>query len=116
MTWRNLATAWVLCAVLAGCASLGLAPAKNFSARLAYGYSQYTAVNNTIASSLDLKRISSKDARDLRVTARKGRDILNGAKLAYDAGDITNAENRLVLAITVLDALALAMDKQGAQP
>lgn len=114
MKTLRLASLGFMLVLLTACASLGLAPAKNFSAKLAYGYSQVSAVNNSIASSLDLHRISSKDAKDFAATADKARDILDGARLAYDGGDLANAANRLQLAITVLDQLALYIDKSGA--
>lgn len=101
--------------MLSACASLGLAPAKTFTAKLAYGYSQYTAVNNTIARALDSHDLSSRDAQNFRDTAEKARDILDGAKVASEAGDIANASDRLKLAIVVLDELAAYIDK-GAKP
>jgi hypothetical protein len=98
--------------LLVSCASLGLAPAQNFSSRLAYGFSNYTAVNNTITQSLDAKRITSADAVEFRAVANDARKILNAAKLAYEAGDLKDAANRLSLALKALDALAVYMDKR----
>lgn len=109
------AAVYALCALLIGCASFGLAPAQNFSSRLAYGYGAYAGVNNTIASSLDAHRISSKDAKEFRELATQARTLLDAAKFAYEAGDLADAQNRLTLALTVLEKLEAYLDRK-AQP
>lgn len=99
--------------LLSACASLGFAPAKDFSASLAYGYGSYTAVNNTIAASLDTHRISSEDGKNLRSIAQEARKALDLAKLAYDSGDLADASNRLSLALTILDRITAYLDTRA---
>lgn len=113
---RAYIASWlVLSVVLASCQSLGLEPAKTFTGRLAYAYSTYTAANNTIASSLDAKRISSDDAKSFRVIAQEARTALDTARTVYESGDIADANNRLTFALSVLERLTAYLDSQGAK-
>lgn len=91
--------------LLAGCASLGLAPASSFSDRLAYSYGTHSAVLVTATQSLEAGEISSEDASRVLKVADEARTALDAARVASGAGDVTTAEGRLQLATALLTNL-----------
>lgn len=92
-------------AILTACASLGLAPASNFSDRLAYAMGTHTAVIVSATQSLEAGEISSQDASRVLKVADEARTALDAAKLANGVGDATTAEGRLQLATALLTNL-----------
>ena len=66
--------------VLTGCSSLGLAPAKSLSDRLAYGYSTYTAVQYAAANATNAGELSKSDAETGLQLADQSRVLLDGAR------------------------------------
>ena len=93
---------FVVLLLLAGCASLGLAPASSFEDRLAYAVSQNAAVRKTAAVSLENGEIALEDAQRVLKLTDEVRTALDAARLASGAGDISTAEGRLQLATSVL--------------
>lgn len=91
--------------LLTACASLGLAPPATVSERLAYAYSNHTAVLEATTHALDMHDITSEDAQRILVIADQSRQALDAAKLAINAGDPQTAEGRLQLATAILTEL-----------
>lgn len=88
--------------ILTGCASLGLAPAQSFDERLAYAVSQNAAVRQAAGNALDAGTIELADAQFVLKTTDESRTLLDAAKLASGAGDVSTAEGRLSVAVSVL--------------
>lgn len=100
-----IAVAYIAFLFLAGCATLGLAPASTFDERLAYAVSQNAAIRQTAANALDAGEIQLADAQYVLKTTDETRTFLDAAKAASGAGDISTAEGRLGLATSVLTTL-----------
>lgn len=94
-----------LLVALTACAQLGLAPASTFDQRLAYAVSQNAAVRQAAANSLDAGEIQLQDAQFVLKTTDEARTLLDAAKLASGSGDISTAEGRLAVAVSVLTEL-----------
>lgn len=88
--------------LLAGCAQLGLEPARTFEDRLAYAVSQNAAVRTASARSLDAGDITAEDMQSIMKINDEVRTILDAAKLAAGTGDLSSAEARLSLALALL--------------
>lgn len=88
--------------ILAGCASLGLAPATTFPEKLAYAVSQNAAVRQAAANALEAGDIAIADAQSVLKLTDEARTLLDASRLAADAGDLSTAEARLGLATTIL--------------
>lgn len=99
------ATLYVAYLLLAGCASIGLAPATTFDERLAYAVANNAAVRQAAANSLDAGEIQLQDAQYVLKTTDETRTLLDAAKSASGAGDIQTAEGRLSVAVNVLSTL-----------
>lgn len=97
-----VAAAYFLTLLVAGCATIGLAPATSFDERLAYAVSQNAAVRQAAANALDAGEIQLQDAQFVLKTTDESRTLLDAAKVASGAGDISTAEGRLSVAVTVL--------------
>lgn len=95
----------LLALLIAGCASLGLAPASSFSDRLAYSYGTHTAVLTAATASLEAGEIGSEDATRVLKVADQARQALDAARAAAGVGDIATAEGRLQLAASLLTEL-----------
>lgn len=93
-----------LCLALAlgACASLGLAPASSFEDKLAYAVTQNAAVRTAAASSLDHGDIAVEDAKAVMKITDEVRGLIDAARVASGAGDLSTAEARLSLATQIL--------------
>jgi flagellin-specific chaperone FliS len=91
--------------LLAGCAQLGLAPASSLTDRVAYAYGSHTAVLQSATAALEAGDIGVEDAQRVLKVADQARDALDAARFAVDAGDISTAEGRLQLAVSILTEL-----------
>lgn len=98
---RHLALAGLLCWLLAACQSLGLAPAKSLSDRLAYGYGTLSAVEFAAADATNAGELSKADAQTVLKLADQSRTLLDGAKSLLDT-DPQAASTKLDLAVAVL--------------
>jgi hypothetical protein len=99
--------------LLAGCASLGLAPASSITDRVAYAYGSHTAVLQSATAALEAGDIGVEDAQRVLKVADQARDALDAAKLAIDAGDVSTAEGRLQLALSILTELQAYLRRQS---
>lgn len=87
-----------------GCQQLGLPTADTFNERLAVGYGTVTQVRASATQLLNAKKISSGDAQNVLAqtdNARAGLDIAREVSKT----DMSQANNRLVMATTVLTAV-----------
>jgi len=101
-------------ALLAGaCAPIGVQPAKNFDQQLAYAYSSHTAVLDSAANALEAGSLTVEDAEAVLAMADQSRVLLDSARLAAGAGDVTTAEGRLALATNVLQQLVAYLNARG---
>lgn len=104
------------CVFLAGCQSLGLASAQSFDDKLAYAYGSHTAIQKATATALDLKDITSADAEHVLKLADESRALLDAARTAANAGDVSTAEGRLLLASSILTQLETYLRTRGGSP
>lgn len=100
-----------LLTVLVACAPLGLITPKSFSERLAYGYSQTTALRNVAANALNSGSMASEDGQYVLEVTDRTRTLLDAAKVTAEAGDPSTAEGRLTLAIGVLQQLSAYLER-----
>jgi hypothetical protein len=98
--------------LLASCASIGLAPAKSFSERLAYSYGVNAGVRNAAANALEAGTLTIEDGEYVLKVTDETRTLLDSAKLASGAGDPSTAEGRLLLAINVLEQLQAYLNRK----
>jgi hypothetical protein len=97
--------AWIAIALLVGCASIGLAPAKSLPDRIAYAYGVNAGVRTAAANALEAGTLSIEDGEYTLKVTDESRTLLDTSRVALSAGDTQTAEGRLVLALDVLDAL-----------
>jgi hypothetical protein len=102
---KSLPVFAIVVMLVSACASLGLAPASSFDERLAYAVSQNAAVRQTAAVSLEHGEISLEDAQYVLKLTDESRKLLDAARLASGVGDISTAEGRLSVAVSVLTNL-----------
>lgn len=96
-----LPLALMIAAALVACGTLLVSP-QSFSEKLALGYATHTAVLTAATNALNAHEISSADAEQVLKIATESRRVLDGAKLASEAGDVKTAEGRLALGMSVL--------------
>lgn len=108
-------TALVCCLVLAGCASLGLAPAQTFDQKLAYAYGVHTAVLQTADVEVKSKVLAPADGQAVLKLADDSRTLLDAARAAAAAGDSTTGNNKLALATTVLTQIQQYLNSRSAK-
>jgi sensor histidine kinase regulating citrate/malate metabolism len=99
--------------MIAGCASLGLTPAKSFDQQLAYGYSTVASVRQSAAQALTTGVIKVEDAKQVQSLADQARSLLDASRGAYSVGDTKTALGRLQLANSVLTQLAVYLQARG---
>lgn len=99
--------------ILTACASLGLAPASTFEERLAYAVAQNAAVRETAAVSLERNELALEDARRVLKITDEVRTALDAARLAAGAGDVSTAEGRLQLSLSILTNLQTYLRGKG---
>ena len=97
-------------ALLIGCAQMGLAPAKTFNERLAYSYASHTAVLQAATSSLQAGSITPADAKQVLKLADESRALLDAARIT---GNPVEAQNKLLLAATILTQLQQYLNSHG---
>lgn len=101
--------------LLAGCALLGVPAPETFNQRAAFALGQVTAVRESATELVTSGGITADDAVNIQrqaTTARGGIDLA----VAFHATDPEQAENRLLAAQVILDALkAYLMDQADRQ-
>lgn len=108
-----LAVSMPVALVVTGCASFGIQPARSFDQNLAYAYSSHTAVLDSAANALEAGSLTVEDAEAVLALADQSRVLLDSARLAAGAGDVTTAEGRLALATNVLQQLVAYLNARG---
>jgi flagellar basal body L-ring protein FlgH len=101
--------------VLAGCASLGLAPAKSFDERWSYAQAQTIGLRDASTRALDAKLITSGDMEYCIAVADRSTQMLTMARAAHNVGDISTAEGRLLLVSSILTDLETYLTKRAKQ-
>jgi hypothetical protein len=112
---QPLAFLVLVSAFLAACSGIGLAPPQSFEERLAYAYGAHTAVLDAATTSVGAGDLSAQDGTAVLELADESRIILDGARLAWRAGDLDTAEARLVLATGLLQQLQAYLRSKGGQ-
>jgi hypothetical protein len=112
LTLNKFAAVLVL-VLLTGCASIGIQPARSFDQNLAYAYSSHTAVLDAASNALEAGSLTVEDAEAVLALADQSRTLLDSARLAAGAGDVTTAEGRLALATNVLQQLIAYLNARG---
>jgi len=103
---KNLTTSLIamLCALLIGCAAVGIPTPQTMNERVAMAQSTVTQLRATATVLLNAKRISSKDAENvLKQTDAATEGI--ALALAISATDPAEASTKLQATLTVLTAL-----------
>ena len=106
------AAAAALMAILVGCASIGLTQPKSLSERIAYGYGVNAGVRTAAANSLQAGTLSREDGEYVLAITDQTRGYLDAARVAAGAGDVSTAEGRLLLALSVLDEIQRHLARQ----
>lgn len=106
--------AWVAAVLsfITGCASLGLAPADSFDARLAYAYGTHTAVLQAASAAVNAGTLSKQDGATVLTLATQSRVLLDSAR-AVESTDPTTAAGRLQLATQVLTQIQTYLQSKG---
>lgn len=94
----------VMLEFMAGCASLGLAPAKTLSDRLAYGYATLASVQYAAANDITAGELGSEDGEAILRVGDQTRTLLDGAKALLET-DPEGANTKLTLAVGLLTQL-----------
>jgi hypothetical protein len=114
---KTIFAAGLLYAIVA-CASLGIAPAQSFDAKLGYAYGLHTAVLETAAVEVSAGALSKADGANILTLADKARDLLDSAR-AVETTNTADAGNKLLLATDILTQLQGFLQKlqsPGAAP
>jgi hypothetical protein len=90
--------------LLAGCASLGLAPAKTLDQKIEYGYAGVTAVLQTIPGAIQSGALSSATATKANGMALQVKSLLDAARASENV-NASAALNDLNLATAALTAV-----------
>lgn len=112
---RKLAILFPLLYLLTACASLGLAPAKTFDERWSYAQGQTTGLREASTRALDAKLITSGDMEYCIAVADRSTHMLTMARAAYNVGDISTAEGRLLLVSSILTDLETYLTQRAKQ-
>jgi hypothetical protein len=105
---------WLLCALLAGCPSMGLIKPESFQERLAAAYTLNTAIRDAAANSLSAGAISSAEGEKWLENTRDFRLRLDQLK-AVGGTDLSTAEARLAALETALQTLRSELIAKGVQ-
>lgn len=97
---------------LAGCQSLGLAPAQTLDQKLAYGYAGVTTALTTIASATTAGQLTSIQATNANALALQVKSVLDSAR-ALESTNAPAAQNDLTLAISSLTAVQTYLTATG---
>lgn len=87
---------------LSGCTALGVPQAETFNQKLAYAYGTHTAVLQAAEAAVKAGQLSSEDATKILGDADNVKAALDAAGNAYMAGDAAGANNKLAIAVSIL--------------
>lgn len=105
--------ALVALVLLAACTSFGVQPPKSFDQQLVYAYGTHTSVLEATANALEAGDLTVEDSEAVLQLADQSRTLLDAARVASGAGDVTTAEGRLALATNVLEQLLAYLRTRG---
>ena len=108
----QLSMAAVALSLITACASLGLAPADSFDARLAYAYGTHTAVLQAATAAVSAGTLTRKDGEAVLTLAQQSRTLLDSAR-AVENTDPTTAAGRLALAASILSQIQTYLQSRG---
>lgn len=94
----------LLLVLLAGCQSLGIAPAESLDQRIAYAQGVDTAVLTASTAALRAEQITADDHEHVIKIAEQAKALIDSAKL-LSATDETAAAGKLQMATAVLTEL-----------
>lgn len=110
--YSSAAALTIVVLLLQACAFLGVPTPATFNQRAAFALSQVTAVRESAAELVTARAITAEDARNIQsqaTTARAGIDLAIG----FHATDPNQAENRLLAAQIILDALKAYLTQEA---
>jgi dihydroxyacetone kinase-like predicted kinase len=87
---------------------------RTFNEKLASAYLTHTAVMTAATNALNAREITSDDAQRVLTLANDSRVFLDAAKVAHAAGDLSTAEGRLALGVSVLSQVQAFLRSKGA--
>ncbi len=90
---------------LSGCTALGVPQAQTFNEKLAYAYGTHTAVLQATTAAISAGQLSSADAMKILSDADNVKVALDAASSAYAAGDTAGANNKLAVAVSILQSV-----------
>jgi hypothetical protein len=102
----------LLCLILIGCKSLGLAQPQGFDQQLANAYGVHTAVVQATATALTAGSITPADAVAVQSMEKNARSLLDSAK-AVEQVNPAGAQQNLTLALSALTALQTYLNTHG---
>jgi hypothetical protein len=93
--------------LLTGCGVIQSLTARSFDQRLACGYGRQTSVVHFTQGARASDRIMADEETYLLALAEAAKRVLDSASAADARGDVDRAENRLELALAVMDDIQL---------
>lgn len=96
---------------LSGCTSVGLQQPQSVEQRLAYAYGTHTAVLDAAAAAVTAGRLSADEGERILKLADDSRAVLDASRVAFAAGDVATANERLLLALNILTQLQTYLNK-----
>ncbi len=99
--------------LIAACAQLGLEAPQSFDERLAYAVAQNAGTRSAASAALEGGRIHVEDAKHVLELTDNVRVLLDAAKVASASGDVTVANDRLTLALGLLQSLQAFLNERN---
>ncbi len=99
--------------LIAACAQLGLEAPQSFDERLAYAVAQNAGTRSAASAALEGGRIQVEDAKRVLELTDNVRVLLDAAKVASASGDVTVANDRLTLALGLLQSLQAFLNERN---
>lgn len=109
----GIGVALALMILVSACASLGLTEPKSLDDRLAYAYGNVTGLREATATLLEQGNIASSDGEYVLKVTDQSRAMLDSARTVSDAGDMTVAQDRLEVALAVMEELNKYLDRRS---
>lgn len=113
MKYLKTLCAGLLLLALAGCTSVGLAPAQGLDEKIAYAHAALDAVEISAAQALTAHTITAAEAQTVLTSADQAFAVLDAAQVASKAGDTSTAAGKLALATAALTQLQTFLTSKG---
>jgi hypothetical protein len=101
---------------VAGCTAVGVTQPATTEQRLAYAYGTHTAILDAAATAVEAGRMSPDDGEHVLKMADDARVILDASRIAFAAGDVATANDRLLFALNILTQLQEYLNQRTAKP